>query len=115
MLVSVAMLAGLLIGGVVVYVATQKHAAAAVWTALAMGVVADVVLLGMLNEWFLPRAGMFEAVGVALLSGIATALAIGCLVRGERKALNWVALAFAAPPVIFLVIFGLGNLFSPAV
>jgi hypothetical protein len=56
---------------------------------------------------------MLEAAGVGLLSGIATALAVGCLVRGERRLINWLALAVSAPPVLFLIIFGIGNLLGP--
>ena len=113
MLVTVSLLVGLLVGGVVLFFLTRKHAAVAVWTALALGIVGSVLLLGILNVWFLPRAGALEAVGTGLLSGIATALAVGCLVRGERKPINWIALAAAAPPVLFLIVFGIGELLFP--
>lgn len=113
MQMTVSLLVGLLIGGTVLYSATRKRPAVAVWSAIVLGVVAIVLLLGILNVWFLPRAGALEAGATGLLSGIATALAIGCLARGERKPVNWLALAVALPPVLFLVVFGLGELLYP--
>lgn len=113
MRVTVSLLAGLLIGGTPLYSVTRRRPAAAAWTAIVLGVIAIVLLLGILNAWFLPRAGALEAAATGLLSGIATALAVGCLVRGERKPINWLALVVALPPVLFLVIFGLGELLYP--
>ena len=113
MVIGVSMVVGLL-AGVVLFFATRKHAVAAVWSALIMGVVGSALFIAILNEWIWPRAGIFHAVGIGLFTGVATALAIGCLVRGERKLINWIALAVSAPAVLFLIVFGIGNLLSPA-
>ena len=113
MQVALSMLAGL-VAGVVLFLLTRKHANAAMWTALVLGTIGSVLLVGMINGWFLPGAGRFQAIGIGLLSGVATALAAGCLLRGERRPLNWVALAVSAPPVLFLVVFGIGELLGPS-
>lgn len=107
------MLAGLLTG-VILFLLTRKHAVAAVSTALVLGVIGSVLFLGTINGWFLPEAGRFQAIGIGLLCGIATALAAGCLLRGERRPLNWVAVAVSAPPLLFLVVFGIGELLGPS-
>jgi len=113
MVIGVSMVVGLL-AGVVLFFATRKHAVAAVWSAIVMGVFGSALFVAILNEWIWPRAGMFHAIGIGLFTGVATALAIGGLVRGERRPLNWIALAVSAPPVLFLIVFGIGELLGPA-
>lgn len=56
---------------------------------------------------------MFHASGIGLLSGVATALAVGCLARGERRLVNWAALVVSAPPVLFLIVFGIAEILGP--
>lgn len=113
MVLSLSIVAGLVVGGAL-FLLTRKHADSAVWTALVLGMIGSVLFLGTINGWFLPEAGRFQAIGIGLLSGVATALAAGCLVRGERRPLNWVALAVSAPPVLFLIVFGIGELLGPS-
>ena len=113
MQVALSMLAGLVVG-VVLFLLTRKHANVAMWTALVLGVIGSVLFMGTINGWFLPEAGRFQAIGIGLLSGVAAVLAAGCLLRGERRPLNWIALLVSAPPVLFMIIFGLGELFGPA-
>lgn len=113
MLTALSMMAGL-VAGVVLFLVTRKHADAAMWTALVLGVVGSVLFVGTINGWFLPEAGMFQAVGIGLMSGVATALAAGCLLRGERRPLNWVALAVSIPPLLFLAVFGIAELIGPS-
>lgn len=113
MAIGVSMVVGL-VAGTALFLATRKHAAAAAWSALVMGVVGSTLFVAILNEWIWPRAGLFHAVAIGIFTGVATALAIGCLVRGERKPLNWIALAASAPPVLFLIIFGIGEILGPA-
>lgn len=113
MMIGVSMVAGLL-AGVALFLATRKHAVAAAWTALVMGVVGSALFVAILNEWIWPRAGMFHAIAIGLFTGVATALAVGCLVRGERKPVNWAGLAVSAPPVLFLIVFGIAELLGPA-
>ena len=93
---------------------SRKRVSAATWIAIVLGLAGSVLLLGIVNSWFLPRAGMFEAISIGLLTAVACVLAIAALVRGERQPLNWVALAVSVPPVLFLIAFGLGELFGPA-
>lgn len=111
MQIAVSMLVGLLVGAAL-FLATRKRAAAAVWIALVLGVIGSVLFVLIINGWFLPEAGMFEATGIGILTGIATALAAGCLIRGERRLINWIALVVSAPPVLFLIVFGLAHLFG---
>lgn len=113
MQIAVSMLAGLIVG-VVLYLLTRRRAAVAMWMALVLGSAGSVLFLGSINGWFLPELGRFGAIGIGLLSGIATALAAGCILRGERRSLNWVALLVSAPPVLFLIVFGIGELLGPA-
>ena len=112
MQVAVSLFVGLIVG-VVLYLVTRRQANLAMWIALVLGVVAAVLLVGSINGWLLPDAGRFGAIGMGLLSGIATILAVGCIARGERKPLNWVALFVSALPVLFLIVFGLGELLGP--
>ena len=113
MQVTVSMLVGLIVG-VVLYLATRKHPDVAVWIAVVLGIAGTVLLVGSINGWLLPDLGRLGAIGIGLLSGIATVLAVGCLLRGERRPLNWVALLVSALPVIFLVVFGIGELLGPS-
>ncbi len=113
MQVAVSMVAGLGVG-VVLYLMTRGRPAVAMWLALVLGIAGSVLFLGSINGWFLPDLGRFGAIGIGLLSGVATALAVGCLIRGERRPLNWVALLFSAPPVLFLIVFGIGELLGPS-
>lgn len=113
MQIAASMLVGLVVG-VGLFLMTRKHAIAAMWTALVFGVAGSVLFLGTINGWFLPELGRFGAIGIGLLSGIATALAVGCVLRGERRPLNWVAVAVSAPPVLFLLVFGIAEVLGPA-
>lgn len=113
MRIAVSMIVGLLVGAGL-FLLTRKNAAAAAWTALVLGLIGTATFVGTISGWFLPEAGMFQAIGIGLLSGIATALAVGCLLRGERRPLNWLAAAVSAPPVLFLVVFGIAELVGPA-
>lgn len=113
MQVGVSMLAGLIVG-VALFLLTRKRPAVAMWTALVMGVIGSVFFLGTINGWFLPELGRFGIVGIGALSGVATALAVGCVLRGERRPMNWVAVAIAAPPVLFLVVFGIAEVLGPS-
>ena len=107
-------LVGYVLIGIALFVVLRKHALASMWAALVLGGAADVLLLGILNGWFLPEAGMSHAIRIAILSGIATLFAIGCLLRGKRRPLNWVALVVSVPAMLFLVVFGLGELLGSA-
>jgi len=113
MQLAVSMLAGLIVG-VALFLLTRKHAGIAMWTALVLGVVGSVLFLGTINGLFLPELGRFGAVGIGLLSGVATALAVGCVLRGERRPLNWVAVAVSAPPLLFLLVFGIAEVLGPS-
>lgn len=93
---------------------SRKSTGAATWIAIILGLSGSVLLLGILNSWFLPRAGMVEALLIGTLTAVACALAIAALIRGERRPLNWIALAVSVPPALFLAVFGLGELFGPA-
>jgi hypothetical protein len=88
MQMTVSLLVGLLIGRTVLYSVTRKRPTVAVWAAILLRAVAIVLPLRILDVWFLPRADALEAGATGLLSGIATALAIGCLVRGEHKPIS---------------------------
>lgn len=112
MQIAVSVLAGLVVG-VVLYLNTRRRAAVAMWMAIVLGIAGSLLFLGSINGWFLPDLGRLGAIGIGLLSGIATTLAVGCIVRGERRPLNWVALLVAAPPVLFLIVFGIGELLGP--
>lgn len=112
MLTTVSMFVGLVVG-VALIALTRKNPTAAVWIALVLGAIALIVLVGALSGWILPQMGLFGAMSIALLSGVATALALGCIIRGERTPLNWIALVVSAPPVLFLVVFGIGELLGP--
>lgn len=112
MQVAASMLVGLIVG-VALYLVTRKHAGVAMWIALVLGVAGTVLLLGSINGWLLPDLGRFGAIGIGLLSGIATVLAVGCILHGERRVLYWVALLASVPPVLFLVVFGIGELLGP--
>ena len=92
---------------------SRKPVGAATWTAIGLGITGSVLLLGILNSWFLPEAGMSEAIGIAFLTAIASTLAVVALLRDRRQPLNWVALLVSAPPLLFLIAFGLGELFGP--
>ena len=113
MQLALSMVVGLIVG-VALFLLTRKHAVAAMWTALVLGVIGSVLFVTTINGWFLPELGRFGAVGIGMLSGIATALAVGCLLRGERRPLNWVALAVSAPPVLFLLVFGIAEILGPS-
>lgn len=102
-----------LIAGVALFRLMRGRPIAAMWTAIVLGVIGTVLFVATISGWFLPELGRFGAVGIGLLSGIATALALGCVLRGERRPLNWVALAVSAPPVLFLLFFGIAHLFGP--
>jgi hypothetical protein len=112
MQLALSMLVGLVVGGAVLLL-TRKHAVTAVWTALVLGVIGSVLFLGTISGWFLPELGRLGVVGIGLVCGVATAVALGCLLRGERRPLNWVALAVSAPPLLFLAIFGIAELLGP--
>lgn len=113
MQLTVSMLAGLVVG-VVLFLLTRKHANTAMWTALVLGVIGSVLFLGTMSGWFLPDLGRFGAIGIGLISGIATTLAVGCVLRGERRPLNWVAVAVSVPPVLFLPVFSIAELLGPS-
>jgi hypothetical protein len=113
MQIAASMLVGLVVG-VGLFLLTRKRAAAAMWTALVLGSTGSVLFLGATSGWLLPELGRFGAIGIGLLSGVATALAVGCVLRGERRPLNWVAVAVSAPPVIFLLVFGIAEVLGPA-
>jgi hypothetical protein len=113
MQLALSMVVGLIVG-VALFLLTRKHAVAAMWTALVLGVIGSVLFVTTINGWFLPELGRFGAVGIGILSGIATALAVGCLLRGERRPLNWVALAVSAPPMLFLLVFGIAEILGPS-
>lgn len=93
---------------------SRKPVGAATWTAIVLGITGSVLLIGILNSWFLPEAGMSAAILIGLLTAAACALAVVGLVRGERRPLNWIALAVSAPPLLFLIMFGLGEFLGPA-
>jgi len=84
------------------------------WFGIVLGATASVLLLGIVNEWFLPEAGMLQAILIALVAALATAIAVTALLRNRRSVLNWVALAVSAPPLLFLVVFGLGEILGPS-
>jgi len=105
---------GYLVVGIVLFIGLRKHALAATVVAIVLGVLASGLLLGILNEVFLPEAGMFQALIIALLAALAAALALRCLLEGPRRPLNWIALILSLPPLLFLIIFGLGELLGPA-
>ena len=113
MQLAVSMLAGLIVG-VVLFLLTRKHAVVAAWTAIALGVIGSVLFLATINGWFLPELGRIGLIGIGLLSGVATALAVGCVLRGGRRPLNWVAVAVSAPPVRFMIVFGIAELLGPS-
>lgn len=112
MQLALSMLAGLIVG-VALFLLTRKSPAVAMWTALVLGVIGSVLFAGTISGWFLPELGRFGAIGIGLVSGIATALALGCVFRGERRPLNWLAVALSAPPVLFLIVFGIAELLGP--
>lgn len=112
MLTTVSMVVGVVVG-VALIALTRKSPKAAVWIALVLGTAALIVLVGTLSGLVLPQMGLFGAMSIALMSGVATALALGCIIRGERTTLNWIALVLSAPPVLFLVVFGVGELLGP--
>ena len=112
MQLTVSILLGLIVGAAL-FLLTRKHPAAAMWTALVLGGIGSVLFLGTTTGWFLPELGRFGAIGIGLLSGLATALAVGCVLRGERRPLNWIAVAVSAPPVLFLIVFGIAEVFGP--
>lgn len=113
MQMTVSLLVGLVLGGAVLLFVTRKNGAVAAWIALVLGAIGTVLLIGIMTGRIWPEAGALHAIGVGLLSGVATMLAAGALLRGERKPLNWIALAAAAPPVLFLIVFGVGELLFP--
>ena len=113
MQLAVSMLAGL-VAGVALFLLTRRHPGAAMWTALVLGVVGTTLFFATINGWFLPSLGRLGALGIGLLSGIATALAVGCLLRGERRPLNWVTALVSAPPAIFLLVFGIAEVLGPS-
>ncbi len=112
MQLALSMLVGLAVG-VGLFMATRKHAGIAMWTAIVLGAIGSTLFLASINGWFLPDLGRFGIIGIGLLSGIATTLAVGCVLRGERRPLNWVAVAVAAPPVLFLLVFGIAEALGP--
>lgn len=105
---------GYLVVGVALFIVLRKHPVAATVVAIVLGVLASGLLLGILNEVFLPEAGLFHALIIALLAAVAVALALRCLLAGHRRPLNWIALILSLPPLLFLIIFGLGELLGPA-
>lgn len=113
MQLSLFMLVGLIVG-VALFRLMRERPIAAMWTAIVLGVIGTVLFVATISGWFLPELGRFGAVGIGILSGIATALAVGCLLRGERRPLNWVALAVSAPPVLFLLVFGIAEILGPS-
>lgn len=113
MQLAVSMLAGLIVG-VGLFLLTRKRPVVAMWTAFVLGVIGSILFLGTINGWFLPELGRFGIIGIGLLSGVATALAVGCVLRGERRPLNWVALAVSAPPLLFLLVFGVAEILGPS-
>lgn len=112
MQVAVSMLLGLSVG-VVLYLLTRGRGAVAMRLAIVLGISGSALLLGSINGWLLPDLGRFGAIAIGMLSGIAFALALGCILRGERRPLNWVALLVSAPPVLFLIVFGVAELLGP--
>lgn len=113
MQLAVSMLAGLVVG-VGLFLFTRKRPVVALWTALVLGIIGSVLFLATISGWFLPELGRLGAIGIGLLSGVATALAAGCVLRGERRPLNWVALAVSAPPLLFLLVFGVAEVLGPS-
>ena len=105
---------GGIVAGVILFLVTRKNASNAKWIALALGVTGSSLFVLTINGWFLPGLGRLGAVGIGLLSGVATTLAVACVLRGERRALNWVAVAVSAPPVLFLLVFGIAEVLGPS-
>lgn len=112
MQLSLSMLVGL-VAGAGIFLVIGTHARTAMWAALVLAVIGGAAFLLTINGGFIPQLGRAGIVGVGLLSGIATSLAAGCVVKGERRPLNWVVLALAAAPVLFLLVFGVAELLGP--
>ncbi|MBN1519770.1 MAG: hypothetical protein JW923_06745 [Spirochaetales bacterium] len=83
------------------------------WVALILGVVVGLTLLGILQSWFLPRAGLAEAWLIGLVSVVATVLSVWGTVKQPRSAITWIAAVVSASPLLFLLFFLVGNLLGP--
>lgn len=110
---ALSMIVGSAVGSAL-FLATRRHSVATVSIALVLGVVGSAVLLFSLGGWILPDLGRSGVIGIGLLSGVATVLAVGALLRGERRPLNWIAALVSVPPVLFLIVFGVAELLGPA-
>ena len=99
--------------GIVLLSLTRNRAVAAVWTALVLGAIADVLFVAFMAGPFIPQLGRFGIIGVGLLAGVAALLSVGLVLRGDRKALNWVALVVGIPPVLFMLVFGIAEIVGP--
>lgn len=85
MQVAVSMLLGLSVG-VVLYLLTRGRGAVAMRLAIVLGISGSALLLGSINGWLLPDLGRFGASAIGMFSGIASALALGCILGGDAPA-----------------------------
>ena len=102
---------GIVLGTAVLFVLWDKPAAAS-WTAIVLGAAGAAMIVGGLVPGGLDfgRAGALFA---GTLPAVGLILAIGALVRGERRVINWVALALPALPLAFWLAFFVGELMYP--
>lgn len=112
MQLAVSMIIGVSAGAVLFSLLRVRPSAMA-WTALVMGLLGSALFIASISGWALPELGRFGIIGIGMISGIATALAVGSLMRGERHAQNWAALAVSAPPLLFMLVFGIAELIGP--
>lgn len=81
------------------------------FVAFVLGIIASMVLLGILNGWIFPEAGRFEAILTGTISAVACSLAVLGFVKSQNRLLNFITLVVSAPALLFLLVFGIGHLF----
>ena len=111
MQMTVAMVAGVVVG-IVVAIALKKVPTVAAWVALVFGTFGLLITAGGFFPGF-PELGRAGILLMGLLPVIGLVVALSCVLRGERKALNWAALIVAAVPVGFWIFFFVAELISP--
>jgi len=119
MVASIALVLGLVIGVVVLLVAgraASRHEArpgkttTLGWSALWLGLVAS--LAGVLMMWKVPVFSDSRS-SIALASA-AMVVAVGAVIKGDRRWPTWVGLVAGLVPALFWIVFFVAELVGPA-
>jgi hypothetical protein len=83
------------------------------WVVLGLGAAALVFIIPVLVSIFIPNDNMFSAIFTIPLGAACVISGIGALRKNYRTWQVWLGLALGAIPIVFWIVFGIGELVYP--